>query len=59
VWRRQGNKGSFSLIATTAVSPYLNSGLSPATSYTYYYVVASGAAGSTQSNTVTVKTPRR
>jgi fibronectin type 3 domain-containing protein len=57
-WRRKGNKGSFARIATVAGSPYPDTGLSPGTSYSYY-VVATGNGGSTRSNTVTVRTPRR
>ena len=60
-YRRSGSKGSYAAVAsctgTTALS-CTDNGVRAGTSYSYY-VVAAGAGGQTQSNTLTVKTPRR
>jgi hypothetical protein len=58
VYRRKGSKGGPTLVGGCVSSGCNDTGLSPATSYSYF-VIASNSGGQTTSNTLTVRTPKR
>jgi fibronectin type 3 domain-containing protein len=60
VYRHQGPKGAYGLVSgcSTTTTSCTDSGLTPATSYSYY-VVAANSSGTATSNTVSVRTAKR